>query len=76
MNTVKAAALRMNVSEKTIYALCAAKKLRHVRVGVRNGKLLVPDDAIEDYLRSNTVSGAASVPAPRAAKVKLQHLRV
>jgi excisionase family DNA binding protein len=76
MHTVKNAAVRMQVSEKTVYALCAARKLRHVRVGLRRGKILIPDDAVEEYLREHTVAGRASVPAPKPPKVRLRHLRV
>lgn len=37
------------LSRATVYELIAANKLRHVRVG---RKILVPADAIEEFLRT------------------------
>ena len=56
--TVKAAAKFLNVSANTIYGLCAAKRIRHVRVGVGRGRLLIPEAAIEEYLKGRTVEVA------------------
>ena len=53
--TVKEAAVQLRISAATVYALCAARKLRHQRVGMGRGKLLVPADAIAEYLRKGTV---------------------
>ena len=79
MLTVKAAAGKLGVSDKTVYALCAAKKLRHVRVGVGRGKIVVPDAAIEEYLTEQTVvtkPKAASVPPPKPAMPLSRHLKL
>lgn len=61
--TVKEAALELRCSAATIYSLCSAKKLRHVRVGVGRGKLLIPPDAITEYLAKGTVKSIEVHPA-------------
>lgn len=53
--TVREAAEKLRLSEATVYALCAAKKLRHQRVGLGRGKLVIPVDAIAEYLAKGTV---------------------
>ncbi len=60
--TVKEAAVRMRLSTASVYALCAAKKLRHQRVGVGRGKILIPHDAIEEYLAKGTVKSTEPHP--------------
>ena len=52
---VKEASARLRVSCGTVYGLIAAKKLRHVRVGLGRGKILIPRDALEEFQRSATV---------------------
>jgi excisionase family DNA binding protein len=72
--TVKQTAERLRISPALVYALCAARKLRHERYGLGRGKILVPEDAIEEYRRRCTVeAGADRSPPPR---VKLEHLRL
>ncbi|MFO0796051.1 MAG: helix-turn-helix domain-containing protein [Gemmataceae bacterium] len=61
--TVKEAAAELRCSAATVYSLCSAKKLRHVRVGVGRGKLLVPPDAITEYLAKGTVKSTEAHPA-------------
>lgn len=61
--TVKEAAEELRCSPATVYSLCAAKKLRHVRVGVGRGKILVPADAIAEYLAKGTVASTEAHPA-------------
>lgn len=76
--TVSEAAEAMHLSESTVRALCSSRKLRHERHGVGRGKILIPDDAIEEYRASVTVrAGTASVvaPAPRPS-VSLKHLKL
>lgn len=63
--TVKEAAPLMRVSAATVYALCAAKKIRHQRVGVGRGKILIPPDAVTEYLAKGTVP-SADAPPPRS----------
>lgn len=61
--TVKEAAESMRVSPATVYALCAARKLRHQRVGVGRGKIVIPPDAIAEYLAVGTVKNTDVQPA-------------
>ena len=60
--TVKEAAPRLRLSPTSVYALCAAKKLRHQRVGVGRGKILIPPDAITEYLAKGTVKSMEAHP--------------
>ena len=78
--TVKEAARRLSLSVASVYALCAARKLRHQRVGAKRMKILVPADAVEEYLAAGTV-GAVSPAAPTAPPVPIppprpRHLRM
>jgi excisionase family DNA binding protein len=61
--TVKEAATRLRLSSAAVYALCAGKLLRHSRVGVGRGKILIPPDAIDEYLARGTVRSAERHPA-------------
>lgn len=61
--TIKEAAAELRCSAATVYALCAARKLRHQRVGVGRGKILVPPDAIDEYLAKGTVKSTEPHPA-------------
>jgi excisionase family DNA binding protein len=61
--TVKEAAARLRLSPASVYALCAAKKLRHQRVGMGRGKILVPPEAIDEYLARGTVTPTEPHPA-------------
>ncbi|WP_168218903.1 helix-turn-helix domain-containing protein [Limnoglobus roseus] len=60
--TVKEAATCLRLSPAAVYGLCAAKLLRHQRVGVGRGKILIPPDAIDEYLARGTVRSAESHP--------------
>jgi excisionase family DNA binding protein len=63
--TVKEAAEKLGVSVATIYQLCAARKIRHERHGLRRGTIRISEDAIEEYRESVTTS-----PPPPARKLK------
>ena len=56
---------RLGVSLNTVYGLCNARQLRHVRIGLGRGRLFVPEDAIAEYLRLKTVQadGGKAPPA-------------
>jgi excisionase family DNA binding protein len=56
MFTVKDTAARIGVSEQLVYALCAGRRLRHVRVGLGRGTIRIPEDAVDEYLRGRTVA--------------------
>jgi excisionase family DNA binding protein len=62
--TVKEAATRLGVSTATIYALCAGRKLRHVRVGVARGLIRISESDIDEYLKMAAVWPDKSTPAP------------
>lgn len=61
--TVKEAAAELRLSPATVYALCAARLLRHQRVGVGRGRILIPPDAVTEYLAKGTVKPADAHPA-------------
>lgn len=48
----------LGVSKTSVYALCAAKKLKHVKVG---GAVRISPAHVEEYVRANTVA-----PTPAA----------
>ena len=68
--TVNEAAPVLRLSTASVYALCAAKKLRHQRVGVGRGKILIPPDAIREYLARGTVRSAEAHPAALLSAVR------
>ncbi len=61
--TVKEAAPHLRLSPASVYALCAARKLRHQRVGLGRGKILIPPEAIAEYLAKGTVKSTEPHPA-------------
>lgn len=52
----------LRCSAATVYSLCSARRLRHVRVGVGRGKILIPADAIDEYLAKGTVRSTEAHP--------------
>jgi excisionase family DNA binding protein len=66
--SVAEAARELGVSAGTVYGLCSRKRLRHERHGLGRGKILIPEDALEEYRRSVTVDSepATFTPPPRA----------
>ena len=55
MFSVREAAESLGISVSLVYALCAQKRLRHERHGLRRGKIVIPEDALEEYRRKQTV---------------------
>lgn len=82
MLSVKQAAERLNVSCALMYALCAARRIRHERHGLGRGSIRIPEDALNEYRERCTVSMAdaeetASVPPPPKQKpITLKHLQL
>lgn len=68
--TVKEAAALLRLSPASVYALCAAEKLRHQRVGVGRGKILIPADAIQEYFARSTVNSTDGSPQASAGEQK------
>jgi excisionase family DNA binding protein len=73
MFTVKQAAERLGVSESLVYALCANRMLRHVRVGIRRGRIQIPPDAVDEYLAGRTVEAGGT---PTSAGLAFTHPRL
>ena len=75
--SVKQAATKLGCSTGLVYALCAAGKLRHSRIGLGRGKIVIPEEALAEYLAAGE-SGPEPVTAPPAArqKVKFVHLNL
>jgi hypothetical protein len=77
MLSVKTAAARMGVSAAIIYGLCAGRLLRHSRVGLGRGRIVISEEAIAEYLRAREHGPEAPkpVPLPRR-KIALRHLQL
>jgi excisionase family DNA binding protein len=77
--SAKEASSLLSISVGLVYGLIAARKIRHERHGLGRGRILIPEDALEEYRRRCTVEAdeAASVPSPpRPQPVSLKHLRL
>jgi hypothetical protein len=61
--TVQEDADRLCLSPASVYALCARRSLRHQRVGVGRGKILIPPTPIDEYLARGTVKSTEAHPA-------------
>lgn len=65
--TVKQAAVRLMISPATVYALIAARKIRHERHGLRRGAIRISEEALADYRARCTVDAEgqpAEEPVP------------
>ena len=65
--SVSEVAEELGVSVGTVYSLCAAKKIRHERIGLGRGTIRIPEDAIAEYRRSVTVGAAGRDSPPESA---------
>jgi excisionase family DNA binding protein len=54
--SVGEAATLLGVSPSLVYGLCAQKRIRHERHGLGRGKIVIPEDALEEYRRQRTVN--------------------
>jgi excisionase family DNA binding protein len=50
--TVREAAVRLGCSPALVYQLCAERRIGHVRLGVGRGTIRIPEDELEEYLKS------------------------
>ena len=76
--SVKQAAALLSGSVALVYQLCARGALRHTRIGAPGlrGRIRIPQDAIEEYLKEREVGTAKPKPPPaRKQRVILDHLR-
>jgi excisionase family DNA binding protein len=67
--SVKEAAAELGLSGSLVYALCSRRKIRHERHGIGRGKILIPEDALDEYRQRSTVpaargEGAEALPPP------------
>lgn len=77
MLTVAEAAKRLGVGPKLVYQLVAARRICSCRIGNGRGVIRIPEDALDEYVRSVTFgsAGEAASPGPQRRAVKLRHLR-
>jgi excisionase family DNA binding protein len=68
MLTVKQAAQKLQCSAATVYQLCAAKMLRHARIGAGRGSIRIPEEAITEYLDRQMVAVSSPLSPPRPAR--------
>jgi excisionase family DNA binding protein len=71
--TVKEAAKRLSCSPALIYALCEKRKIRHVRIGLRRGRILIEEKDLDDF-----VNGAAVPPEQPGGEppLALKHIQL
>ena len=62
--TVKQAALWLHCSVATIYSLCAKRLLRHTRIGLKRGKILISEDALAEFINGREVGVVRPNPVP------------
>lgn len=60
--TVETAAEELGISLSLMYALVAAKKIRHERHGLRRGTIRIREDDLEAYRRSVTEEAVTADP--------------
>lgn len=76
--TVKEAANQLRLSSTTVYGLCQQKQLRHERLGLGRGKILIPEDAIEEYRQRQTIQTQTDGIPKNAARPKrvFRHIQI
>ena len=74
--SVREAALRLGVSGKLVYALCAAGRIAHERYGLGRGTIRIAEEALEQYRKSCAVGSPfrGDPTARRARPLRLKHL--
>ena len=73
--TVRQAAIRLEVSQSTVYGLIAAGKLRCARVGLGRGVIRIQEDHLAEYL-AGTETAPKSPPVPSRVPHGLKHLKL
>ncbi len=74
---VKEAAARLECSVGTVYALCAARRIRFSRVGLGRGKIVISEGAVAEYLRTGEIGPDMPKPTPPSRpKLKYSHLKL
>jgi excisionase family DNA binding protein len=72
--TVKEAAEQLRISAALVYALCAAKKIRHERHGIGRGTIRIPPEALDEYRKGCTSGGDEGGGTTVAPALKLKNL--
>jgi excisionase family DNA binding protein len=53
---VKEVAERLGISEASVYQLCATRRLRHLRIGIRRGVIRIPAEALDEFIGKCSVA--------------------
>jgi excisionase family DNA binding protein len=69
--TVREAARRLEVSAATVYALCAERKLTHLRVGTGRGTIRIRVEDLVAFVDSRKVQPRFSTNATILQHIKL-----
>ena len=72
--SVREYAVEYGISPATVYAMCAQKKLAHLRLGVGRGTIRIPTTEADD--RTGEVGRSDQTTAPKMKRIKLQHLQM
>lgn len=76
MLTVQQTAERLGVSRALVYSFIAARRLRHIRVGLKRGVIRIPDEALEEFQRGCVVETLEPAPKTPKPPVRLKHLNL
>ena len=77
MLTIREAADRLNVSEKTVRNLLKSGKLDYHRIGAGRGVIRISEDALARHLEDCQVKGDDTVrPRIRRERLSLRHIRL
>src|SRR4051812_2504722 len=73
--TIAEAAGALSLSVRTVRGLCAERRLRHERHGLRGGSIRIPEDALAEYRQGVTVQARTGLPVQAwRPTVKLRNL--
>ncbi len=73
--TVAEAAVVLNVSPATVYALVSSGKMNCHRIGTKRGAIRISKDDIQSYLEASHETTTAK-PPKRPPRRKLKHIKV
>ncbi len=79
MKSVREAARWLGVSIATIYALCSSRKLKHYRLGLKRGKIVIDDNdlaAFRDGLRIDAGDQLVTRSSSKKSNYVFKHLRL
>ena len=62
--TVREAARKLEISSSLVYALCSANRIRHERHGLGRGKIVIPENALEEYRKECVRQGGVMSALP------------